>query len=241
MYTPDQIASLVAGIKAEFPDCAVTLSVGEYPREVYQGWREAGADRYLLRHETADAAHYEALHPKGMHLSSRLDCLADLKALGYQVGCGFMVGSPGQRTEHIVKDLQFIRQFRPHMVGIGPFIPQKDTPFGAEPAGNWELTVYLLSILRLMLPQVLLPATTALGTVHPQGRELGLLAGANVCMPNLSPTDVRKDYALYDDKICTGEEAAESVHLLRRRIEGIGMKADMGRGDHFSRKECRYV
>lgn len=232
-YTPERIRGLVERIKSTFPDCAVTLSVGEQSREVYQSWFDAGADRYLLRHETADAGHYGLLHPEEMSPERRMQCLWDLKDIGYQVGCGFMVGSPGQRSEHIARDLAFIHRLQPHMVGIGPFIPQKDTPFGKEQAGTAELTAYLLSILRLMLPKVLLPATTALGTIHPQGRELGIRAGANVCMPNLSPLAVRKKYAIYDDKICTGDEAAECIRCLERRIEGAGCTMDMGRGDHL--------
>lgn len=233
-YPPERIQALVARIKEAHPDCAVTLSVGEQPREVYQGWFDAGADRYLLRHETADPWHYGMLHPPRMSLENRIRCLWDLKDIGYQVGCGFMVGSPGQRPEHIARDLVFIHDLQPHMVGIGPFIPQKDTPFGSEKAGSGELTVYLLSIIRLMLPHVLLPATTALGTVHPRGREMGIAAGANVCMPNLSPLAVRKKYAIYDDKICTGDEAAECIRCLRGRIESVGCVMDMGRGDHVS-------
>lgn len=236
-YTPERIARLVGAIKSAHPDCAVTLSVGEHPQEVYQAWFDAGADRYLLRHETADPQHYRSLHPKELRLENRMRCLWDLKQIGYQVGCGFMVGSPGQTTANLVKDLLFIRDLEPHMVGIGPFIPQKDTPFSKEAAGSVELTVYLLSILRLMLPQVLLPATTALGTLHPEGRELGILAGANVCMPNLSPQSVREKYALYDNKICTGDEAAECLHSLRGRIEGIGYQMAMTRGDHITKTE----
>lgn len=235
-YTPERIGELVRQIKRNWPDCAVTLSVGKRPREVYQDWFDAGADRYLLRHETADSCHYGKLHPGTMSLDARMQCLWDLKQIGYQVGCGFMVGSPGQTAEHLAKDLAFIRELEPHMVGIGPFIPQKDTPFGKEKAGTLELTVYLLSIIRLMLPQVLLPATTALGTIHPQGRELGILAGANVCMPNLSPVEVRKKYALYDDKICTGDEAAECARCLQGRIERIGYQVASGRGDHAGMK-----
>lgn len=235
-YTPERIENLVRRIKNEYPDCAVTLSVGEHPKEVYQRWFHAGADRYLLRHETATPEHYRQLHPRELSLEKRMRCLWDLKEIGYQVGCGFMVGAPGQTPEHIARDLSFIRELEPHMVGIGPFIPQKDTPFGGEPSGTLELTVYLLSIIRLMLPDVLLPATTALGTIHPRGRELGIQAGANVCMPNLSPTAVRKKYALYDNKICTGDEAAECVQCLRRRIESVGCQMSMVRGDHISKE-----
>ncbi|MBR4635815.1 MAG: [Clostridia bacterium] len=230
-FTPERIEKLVRAIKAGFPDCAVTLSVGEHPREVYALWKAAGADRYLLRHETADRAHYEKLHPAAMSFDNRMRCLDDLKMLGYQVGCGMMIGSPYQTPETLAKDLAFIRDFRPQMVGMGPFIPARGTPFEEEPAGTLEETLLLLSLTRLILPEVLLPATTALGTIHPQGRELGLLAGANVLMPNLSPVSVRKKYALYDNKICTGDEAAQCLGCLKARVRTTGCEIAQGRGD----------
>ena len=231
-YTPERIESLVRAIKKNHPDCAVTLSVGEHPKEVYQKWFDAGADRYLLRHETADDCHYATLHPAELTLENRKRCLYDLKDIGYQVGCGFMVGSPNQTTEHLVKDLLFIREFEPDMVGIGPFIPHHATPFKDEKQGSLELTVHLLAIVRLMLPNVLLPATTALGSIHPQGREKGILAGANVCMPNLSPENVRKNYSLYDNKLSTGAEAAQKCGDLALRMESIGYRIVTARGDH---------
>lgn len=231
-YTPERIEALVRDIKQKHPDCALTLSVGEHPREVYQAWFDAGADRYLLRHETANPEHYRTLHPPELSPEHRKRCLWDLKEIGYQVGCGFMVGSPGQTTAHLAEDLQFIRELEPDMVGIGPFIPQHDTPFRNEPGGSLELTLFLLGVIRLMLPNVLLPATTALGTIHPKGRELGILAGANVCMPNLSPVDVRAKYALYDNKICTGDEAAQCRHCLASRMNAIGYQVVVHRGDH---------
>ena len=234
-YTPERIGDLVRAIKAQHPECAVTLSVGEHPREVYQGWYDAGADRYLLRHETADADHYASLHPKSLTLEKRMACLRDLKDIGYQVGCGFMVGSPGQTTDHLAKDLLFIHELQPEMVGIGPFIPHCDTPLREAPQGSLELTLFLLGIIRLMLPKVLLPATTALGTIHPEGREQGILAGANVCMPNLSPVGVRKKYTLYNNKISTGEEAAQSRDALAKRIASIGYRVVVSRGDHITR------
>lgn len=230
-YTDNRLADIIRAIKSAHPDCAVTLSVGERSRESYRLLREAGADRYLLRHETADAGHYALLHPPELSHLRRMRCLYDLKELGYQVGCGFMVGSPFQTQDNIITDLLFIGKFSPHMVGIGPFIPHSQTPFADKPAGTLELTLYLLAIIRLMLPCVLLPATTALGTIHPRGRELGILAGANVVMPNLSPVDVRKKYMLYDNKICTDEEAAECRRCLERRIESIGYKIVITRGD----------
>ena len=230
-FSADVVCHLVRQIKAEFPDCAVTLSLGEFPREAYQAMFDAGADRYLLRHETADQAHYEKLHPAQMSFDNRMRCLRDLKDIGYQTGCGFMVGSPFQTPETLAEDLKFIETFRPAMCGIGPFIPQKDTPFGDRPAGTAEQTVYLLSLLRLMQPKLLLPATTALGTILPDGRERGLAAGANVVMPNLSPLSVRKKYALYDGKLCTGEEAAQCIGCLSRRVQSVGANIVIDRGD----------
>ena len=230
-YTDERLCALIGAIKAACPGCAVTLSLGERSRESYRQLRAAGADRYLLRHETADPDHYAALHPSEMSYGNRMRCLEDLRALGYQVGCGFMVGSPGQTAEQLAQDLKFIETFRPEMCGIGPFIPHHDTPFRDEPAGMLEETCYLLSILRLILPGVLLPATTALGTIHPRGRELGILAGANVVMPNLSPVSVRRDYELYDNKICTGEESAQCRGCLERRMESIGYHIVTHRGD----------
>ena len=223
-FTDEKICGLVSAIKRAYPDCAVTLSIGEKERASYQAYFDAGADRYLLRHETADAVHYGKLHPEEMSLKNRMRCLRDLKEIGYQTGCGFMVGSPYQTTETLYEDLMFIKELAPAMVGIGPFIPQKDTPFGGETAGTLEMTLRLLSILRLMNPHVLLPATTALGTIHPQGREMGILSGANVVMPNLSPVSVRKLYTLYENKICTGEEAAQCRGCLERRVESAGYR-----------------
>ena len=211
----------LSAIKARYPDCAVTLSLGEYSREEYQQMFDAGADRYLLRHETADKAHYEKLHPASMSFAHRMQCLQDLKDIGFQVGCGFMVGSPYQTSACLAKDLKFIETFQPHMCGIGPFIPHHDTQFRGEPAGRVDQTCYLLSLLRLMRPNLLLPATTALGTLDPIGREKGILAGGNVVMPNLSPVAVRKKYALYDNKICTGEESAQCRGCLARRMDTI--------------------
>ena len=208
-YKDDLIADIVKSIKSEHPDCAVTLSIGEKSFESYKKFFDAGADRYLLRHETADAEHYAKLHPSNLSSENRKQCLFNLKKIGFQTGAGFMVGSPYQTIENIADDLLFLKKLDPEMIGIGPFIPHKETPFADMTAGTLELTLYLLSIIRLMLPTVLLPATTALGTINPRGRELGILAGANVVMPNLSPVSVRKKYDLYDNKICTGEEAAE--------------------------------
>jgi len=231
-YTDERIVNIIRSIKKAFPDCAVTLSIGERSFESYKAFYDAGADRYLLRHETADESHYAMLHPAKMSPENRKRCLYDLKRIGYQVGCGFMVGSPFQTTDQIVEDLMFIKEFGPHMVGIGPFIPHHATPFAGEKAGTLELTLYLLAIIRLMLPDVLLPATTALGTIDPHGRELGILAGANVVMPNLSPKSVRDKYMLYDNKICTGDEAAECRYCLEKRMENIGYRIVVSRGDH---------
>ena len=230
-FNDETMCDIVAAIKEKHPDCAITLSIGERSGESYKRLFDAGADRYLLRHETADEEHYKKLHPGNLLLSNRMRCLQELKDIGYQVGCGFMVGSPYQTYETLYKDLMFIKEFRPHMVGIGPFIPHHDTPFRDEAAGTLEMTLKLLSIIRLIHPEVLLPATTALGTIHPQGREMGILAGANVVMPNLSPVEVRKDYLLYDNKLCTGEESAMCRDCLDKRITGIGYKLVESRGD----------
>ncbi|KEI06729.1 biotin synthase [Clostridium sp. K25] len=230
-FTDDKIVEIVTKIKSNFPECAVTLSIGEKSYHSYKKYYNAGADRYLLRHETASKELYEKLHP-GMSFENRRKCLRDLKEIGYQVGAGFMIGIPGQSNEDYVEDLLFLKELEPHMVGIGPFIPQSHTPLGKEKGGTVEQTVLMLSIIRLLLPQVLLPATTALGTIHPMGREMGLKAGANVVMPNLSPTSVRKKYALYDGKICTGDEAAECRMCIQNRIEKAGFNLDMSRGDN---------
>lgn len=230
-YTDEKIIRLVSMIRQSYPDCAITLSIGEKSRDSYQKYFDAGADRYLLRHETADEDHYAMLHPQELSLSARKQCLWDLKEIGYQVGCGFMVGSPGQTPESLAEDMLFITELQPQMVGIGPFIPHHDTPFAEEAAGTLDQTLYLLGLLRLLKPDLLLPATTALGTIHPKGREKGILAGANVVMPNLSPTRVRKQYELYDNKICTGDEAAECRFCLQRRMEGIGYSLAVDRGD----------
>ena len=230
-FDDDRMCDIVAAIRQQYTDCAITLSLGERSRESYQRLYDAGANRYLLRHETADPAHYARLHPTEMSFDNRMRCLQDLRDIGYQVGCGFMVGSPYQTIDTLYKDLQFIRQFKPQMVGIGPFIPASGTPFADRPAGSVETTLRLLSLIRLLHPPVLLPATTALGTLHPRGRELGIMAGANVVMPNLSPREHRKDYNLYDNKLCTGDEAAECRVCLDRRIRTTGSQLVVDRGD----------
>lgn len=230
-YTDDRLVSLIKKIKSLYPDCALTLSIGEKSYESYKAYFEAGADRYLLRHETADFTHYGKMHPGNLSLLNRIQCLYYLKEIGYQVGCGFMVGSPFQTTESITEDLKFIKKLNPHMVGIGPFVPHKDTPFKDFGQGSLQLTLRLLSIIRLMLPNALLPATTALGTIHPLGREKGILSGANVVMPNLSPVENRRKYTLYDNKICMGDEAAECILCMKRRMESIGYKVVVSRGD----------
>lgn len=233
-FDDERMVRIVSEVRRRYPDCAITLSLGERSDESYRRLFDAGANRYLLRHETADKEHYEKLHPSDMSFDNRMHCLETLKAIGYQVGCGFMVGSLFQTEETIYKDLQFIRSFKPHMVGIGPFIPAHDTPFADQPQGSVETTLRLLSIIRLIHPHVLLPATTALGTLHPLGRERGIMAGANVVMPNLSPTEHRKDYAIYDNKICTGDEAAECRNCTEYRMRAIGYETVVDRGDYMA-------
>lgn len=231
-YTDDMMAEIISAIRTKYPDCAITLSLGEKNRESYQRLYDAGANRYLLRHETATPEHYAKLHPAELSLASRIECLRSLKEIGYQVGCGSMVGSPYQTLDNIVSDLLFIKSFAPQMVGMGPFIPHHDTPFAHEKAGTAELTLFLLAIVRLMNPKVLLPATTALGTIEDNGRELGVLAGCNVVMPNLSPLSVRKKYMLYDNKISTGDEAAEARASLEKKMRAIGYEVVTERGDY---------
>ena len=230
-FTDEAVCGLVSEIRARHPDCAVTLSIGEWPRESYEAFFAAGAERYLLRHETANPEHYGKLHPAELSLENRLRCLEDLRDIGFQTGCGMMVGSPFQTTEHLLDDLYFMKAFGPHMIGIGPFIPHADTPFRDRAKGTLEATLRLLAVIRLMHPRVLLPATTALGTIHPMGRELGILAGANVVMPNLSPAGVREKYMLYDGKICTGDEAAECRRCMELRMNKLGYNVAVSRGD----------
>lgn len=231
VYPLPELLALIAAIKHSFPDSALTLSLGEYDKAAYQAMYDAGADRYLLRHETADRQHYESLHPAGMRYERRMRCLSDLKEIGFQTGCGLMVGSPGQTSRMLAQDLQFIEGFAPEMCGIGPFIPHQDTRYKDHPAGSVALTAFLLSLLRLMHPNLLLPATTALGTLDSQGREKGIQAGANVVMPNLSPEGIRGDYALYDNKLASGAESAEHLSLLRESVRKAGCELVFSKGD----------
>ena len=230
-FNDDRMCAIVCSIKEKYPDCAVTLSLGERSRESYEKLYQAGADRYLLRHETADSCHYSILHPATLSLENRLRCLKDLKEIGYQTGCGIMVGSPGQTPETLAKDMIYMQEFDPQMVGVGPFLPHQDTPFREEKAGSVELTLLILALCRIMLPHALIPSTTALGTVESEGRKLGVLAGCNVVMPNLSPAHVRKKYMLYDNKAGTDLTAQQGIALLRRQMEEIGYDVVIGRGD----------
>lgn len=230
-YTDNMICEIISEIHSKYPDCAVTLSIGEKSRESYKQYFDAGAERYLLRHETANEAHYKMLHPEKMSSENRKRCLYQLKEIGYKVGTGFMVGSPFQTTEHLIEDLRFIQKLKPDMIGIGPYITHRQTPFYGYPSGSLELTLRMIAILRLMFPYALIPATTALGTIDGTGREKGLKAGANVVMPNLSPVRVRKQYDLYDNKICTGEESAQCRGCLERRVNSVGYRIVNSRGD----------
>lgn len=230
-FSDDFMCNLISKIKSKYPDCAVTLSLGERTYDSYKKLFDAGADRYLLRHETADKEHYEKLHPSSMSFEARMECLKNLKKIGFQTGCGFMVGSPFQTDSNLAKDLKFIEEFAPEMCGIGPFIPHNATPFNHYSAGSAELTCYLLSIIRLIRPNILLPSTTALSTLLDDGHERGILAGANVIMPNLSPSSMRKKYELYNNKKSFGDEAAQAVDTLRNKIKAIGYEIVTDRGD----------
>jgi len=231
-FTDEMLTGIVHAIKSDYSDCAVTLSLGERSYESLKALKEAGADRYLLRQETSNDEHYRLLHPPEMTLASRQKCLRDLKELGYQVGCGFMTGSPGQTLDHIVDDFFYIKALDPAMVGVGPFIPHSSTPFAGEQQGAAGLTLNVIAILRLMNPRLLLPATTALGTIDPAGRERGVMAGANVVMPNLSPPHIREKYLLYDNKICTGDGPRHCRACIGRRMESLGCELAAVRGDY---------
>lgn len=231
-YSNARVVEMIKAIKKEFPNYALTLSIGERSYEAYKSFYDAGADRYLLRHETCTLEHYNKLHPDDMSLFNRLNCLKNLKNIGFQTGCGIMVGSPYQTIDNIVDDILYMYDFNPQMIGIGPFIAHKDTIFRDMPNGSVEMTLRILAIMRILLPHVLLPATTALGTLDKKGREKGIMAGANVLMPNLSPLKDRKKYSLYNNKICTGEEAAESIEKLKKSISKIGYELVSDRGDY---------
>lgn len=231
-YSDDMIIDIITAIKTKYPDVAITLSIGEKSYESYERYYKAGADRYLLRHETASRELFDRIHTNSNY-DNRIECLWNLKKIGYQVGAGFMVGIPTQTKEDLAKDLLFLKELDPEMVGIGPFIPHKDTIYKDEQGGTLEDTITMIALTRLFLPSSLLPATTALGTIHPLGREQGIKAGANVVMPNLSPTSVREKYSLYDGKICTGDEAAECRNCIEKRIVSSGFSIDMSRGDNI--------
>ena len=231
-FTDEVMCDIIGAVKSKYPGCAITLSLGERGKESFKRLYDAGADRYLLRHETADPGHYKKLHPPGLSYENRIRSLYELKEIGFQTGAGFMVGSPFQTCEDLANDLLFIKELKPQMCGIGPFVPHRDTVFADKPHGSLRMTLILLSLIRLMNPRILLPATTALGTIDPRGRELGILHGANVVMPNLSPKEHRADYSLYDNKICTGDEAAECIRCLSRRMNSIGYNIVTDRGDY---------
>ncbi len=232
-YTDEIMCDIIKTLKKKYPDCAVTLSLGEKTKETYKKYFDAGADRYLLRHETANGDHYAKLHPEKMSPATRKECLFNLKNIGFQVGAGFMVGSPYQTVENLAEDMMFLGDFKPHMVGIGPFIPHKDTPFAKESAGDVTLTLFLLALTRIMLPAVLLPSTTALGTAEKDGRIKGILAGANVIMLNLSPQEVKAKYMLYDNKVGTTGQTVNHKKDFEEKLKEIGYEAVIGRGDFY--------
>ena len=233
-YTDDRICTLVSAIAAQHPDCRITLSIGEKSRESYQRYYDAGARRFLLRHETADPVHYSKLHPESMSLENRKRCLYDLKEIGYQVGSGFMIGSPYQKPESLLQDIRFLQELQPAMIGVGPYITHRETPFAEMPSGDLNQSLNIIALLRMLFPKALIPATTAFGSMHPQGRELALKAGANVMMPNLSPTAVRKLYDLYENKICTGEEATQCKGCLEARVKAAGYRIAVDVGDSLN-------
>ncbi len=230
-FTREVLVDLIRTIKAKYPKTALTLSLGERSYEDYAAFYEAGANRYLLRHETASKRLYEYLHPSAMSFENRMECLHNLKKIGFQVGAGFMVNTPTQTNADLVEDLLFLQEFKPAMCGIGPYLSHDDTPLNNQNNGTVDQTIVLVSLVRLMHPNCLLPSTTALGTLESIGREKALKAGANVVMPNLSPTNVRELYEIYQDKICTGDEAAHCRNCIEAKINTIGLIVDMQRGD----------
>ena len=230
-HTDEWLVELISDMRRTYPDVAITLSLGERTEESYRRLKEAGANRYLLRHEAANEELYASLHPSSKGLKHRLECLEALKRCGYQTGMGMMIGVKGQSVDHIVEDLLLIERMQPEMVGIGPFLPHKATPLGSEPAGELNMVLATIAIVRLMLPKALLPSTTALATLHPRGRLEGILSGANVVMPNLSPSDVRAKYAIYENKASWGKEAAEGLSALESELNTIGYHIDYARGD----------
>lgn len=230
-YTPKVMVDIIKSIRGKYPDCAITLSLGEKDYDTYKQYYDAGANRYLLRHESINAEHYASLHPQGMTIQTRSECLFNLKKIGFQAGSGIMVGSPNQTIDNIVEDILFLEELQPQMIGIGPYLPHKDTPFKDKEKGSLELTLIVVAILRLMHPYALIPSTTALATIADNGRDKGILAGANVVMPNLSPVRFRKKYLLYNDKACMDDEAAESLASLQKRLEKIGYTISYDRGD----------
>lgn len=233
-FNDDIMCEIIYSIKQLYPDCAITLSLGEREYNSYKKLFDSGADRYLLRHETSNTNHYKKLHPTNLTIKNRKECLNNLKEIGYQVGAGFMVGSPFQEDVCLVEDLLYLKELSPHMVGIGPFIPHHDTPFKDYPNGNLDKALLMLALTRLLLPDCLLPATTALASIDPNGRNSGLNAGCNVIMPNLSPMELRNKYSLYDNKLSTGEEACEYHKSLENTVNSLGLKIDYSRGDNIN-------
>lgn len=231
-FSDDFLCGIIGELKENYPDCAVTLSLGERTRESYERLYAAGADRYLLRHETATKEHYEKLHPANMSFDNRMKCLENLKDIGYQTGCGMMIGSPEQTVYDIVRDIRFIEEFKPHMVGMGPFIPHKDTCFADKEAGSVLLTLKVMAIVRIMMPHVLLPSTTALATMCNDGHRAGIMAGCNVIMPNLSPEHAKENYTLYDNKANSGTEDALKIQALAERMNELGYTVVIKRGDY---------
>ena len=232
-FTDERLIMIIRGIKERYPDAAVTLSVGERSFESYKALKEAGADRYLLRHETADDVHYRKLHPDDMSQENRIRCLYDLKELGYQTGAGMMVGSPGSSSRTLAEDMVFLSSLKPEMVGIGPFIPHSATPFRDEKRGSVDLTLRMVSLVRLALPHAMIPSTTALATASSDGQLQGILHGANVIMPDITPQSERSKYMIYDGKKITGDEAGENLRQIAEGMESIGYELSMERGDYI--------
>ena len=226
-YTVERLVPIVKDLKAL--GVALTLSIGERPFEEYEALKKAGADRFLLRIETTDKELYEKLDP-GMSHENRIQCLKNLRKLGYEVGSGCLVGLPGQKIESLADDILFFKELDVDMNGIGPFIPNEDTPLKDAEGGQFELALKVMAIVRLLLPDINIPATTAMETLNKQGRVIALQCGANVVMPNVTEGEYRKLYALYPGKICTGDTPAHCRGCISGKIRGIGRIVSDGPG-----------
>jgi biotin synthase len=233
-YTIEGLCAIIKRIRSNL-DCAITLSLGEKSFDEYRSLRDAGADRYLLRFETSDRGLFNKLKPDSSY-ENRLDCIKNLKKLGFQVGSGFMVGLPGQTYEILADDILLLRELDLDMIGIGPFLSHHNTPLGNSASGTLDLTLRALAIIRILMPDVHIPATTAMGTVEKGGREKALQCGANVIMPNVTPIKYRKYYEIYPNKICIDDAPSDCRACIEGMLKSLGRAAATNKGDSIKVK-----